>query len=293
MATAIQDFTTEDMEYLRHGDDALMLRLYRPAGAGPFPVVIDLHGGAWTNGDLNGCKDRAEVLVASNLAVAALDFRQGGDGYLACMADINYATRWLKANAAELGLDAARVGIGGQSSGGHLAMLSAMRPRDERYAAIELDGAPSVDAVDASVQCVGMAWPVINPLSRYRHALKSRAGAGPSEPADWVGAIPEYHDAYWGDEDTMAEGNPMLLLERGETVEMPPALWVQGRPDIVHDYRDLSSDATVNEPERFAANYRKAGGEMEIAYIDQATRATATSSDPLAAFFRRHLGASG
>ena len=82
----------------------------------------------------------------------------------------------------------------------------------------------------------------------------------------------------------------MLALERGETVEMPPALWVQGQPDVVHDYRDLDSDIDVNEPERFARNYRNAGGEIEVLYIDNAVRSTAASFDPLAAFFRKHLG---
>ena len=36
----------------------------------------------------------------------------------------------------------------------------------------------------------------------------------------------------------MEEGNPMLALERGEDVETPPAIWFQGRPDPVHEYRD-------------------------------------------------------
>jgi hypothetical protein len=88
----------------------------------------------------------------------------------------------------------------------------------------------------------------------------------------------------------MAEGNPMLALERGETVDVPPAIWVQGRPDVVHDYRDLDSEIDVNEPERFAQNYRKAGGEIEVLYIDNTVRSTAASFDPLTAFFRKHLG---
>ena len=87
----------------------------------------------------------------------------------------------------------------------------------------------------------------------------------------------------------MEEGNPTLALERGEAVEMPPALWVQGQPDVVHDYRDLDSDVDVNEPERFVQNYRKAGGEIELVYIDNKVRSTAASFDPLAAFFRKHL----
>ncbi len=87
----------------------------------------------------------------------------------------------------------------------------------------------------------------------------------------------------------MAEGNPMLALENGEAVETPPALWIQGQPDPVHDYRDPDSPRDLNEPERFAANYRDAGGDIEIAYIDQGERSTTASSDPLAAFLCKHL----
>jgi acetyl esterase len=283
MATRTQDYTTDDIEYLRHGDRPLMLRLFRPAGTGPFPVVVDLHGGAWCNGGLAGCDDRDAVLAEAGLAAASLDFRQAADGYPTSLADINYAIRWLKAHAGDLRLDADRIGLSGQSSGGHLAMLVAMRPRDARYAAIPLGQGAKYDA---AVRCVGMSWPVINPLSRYRHALRARAGAA---PAGWAEDIPERHDTYWKNEQNMEEGNPMLALERGEKVELPPAMWVQGRPDIVHDYRDPDSPIDANEPERFAQNYRKAGGAIEVVYVEQAERSTAASFDPLAAFFRRHL----
>lgn len=284
MLTEVQQFTTEDIEYLRHGESPLMMRLFRPDAAGPFPVVVDLHGGAWNNGDLNGCRDRDEVLAAAGLAVAALDFRHAGDAYPTSLIDINYAIRWLKAHAGELRLSADRVGISGQSSGGHLAMLAAMRPSDPVYAGIELVGGAS--SIDATVRCVAMSWPVINPLSRYRHALRSRAA---EPPAAWVGNIPESHDRYWKTDQNMADGNPMLALERGEAVETPPALWVQGRPDDVHNYRDPESDLGVTEPERFAHNYRKAGGEIELLYVDQAVRSTAASFDPIARFLCDHL----
>lgn len=91
----------------------------------------------------------------------------------------------------------------------------------------------------------------------------------------------------------MAEGNPMLALENGETVETPPALWIQGQPDPVHDYRDPDSPLDLNEPERFAENYRQAGGDIEVLYIDQETRSTNASADPLAKFLRKQLLASG
>jgi len=255
MPTETLDIAITDIEYLRHGDAPLAMRLFRPAASRPHPVVLDLHGGAWNKGDLGGCQARCEYIAATGIAMAAIDFRQAADGYLATMADINYAVRWLKAHAGEHGLDPDRVGITGQSSGGHLAMLSAM-----------------------------LTWPVINPLSRYNHAKRARASGD-----GWVGDIPERHDIYWKDEAAMAEGNPMLALERGETLATPPALWVQGRPDIVHDYRDPDSPRDLNEPERFAANYRDAGGDIEIVYIEQDNRASQTAHAPLADFFHRHL----
>lgn len=287
MATRTEDIATEDFTYLTHGDRALKLRLFRPAGkgagAGPHPLVVDIHGGAWNTGDLTDCQVRDEALAAAGFAAAALDFRQAADRYPTSLADINYAVRWLKSRAPELGIDAGRIGYSGQSSGGHLAMLAAMRPRDSRYAGIPLDGG---DGIDATVRCVGMQWPVINPLSRYRHALRRRAS---DDPPGWVGDIPERQETYWGSETAMAEGNPMLALENGQAVETPPAVWIQGTPDEVHDYRDTDTGADVNEPERFARDYRAAGGEIDVVYIDQADRATASIA-PLVAFFRKHLG---
>jgi hypothetical protein len=157
-----------------------------------------------------------------------------------------------------------------------------MRPNDPRYATAALPaGSP---AVDATVRCVAMSWPVINPLSRYRNAVRGRA-AGET----WVGDIPERQGSFWKNDENMTDGNPTLLLERGEKVPLLPALWVQGRPDQVHDYRDPESPVPLNEPERFAANYRKAGGAIELLYIDNAARQSAASYDPIAAFFLKQM----
>jgi acetyl esterase/lipase len=53
----------------------------------------------------------------------------------------------------------------------------------------------------------------------------------------------------------MAEGNPVLALERGERIEMPPVLYLQGAKDVAHPRPDL---------DRFVAQYRKAGGQVEL-----------------------------
>ena len=275
------EFTTEDHEYIRH-DKPFKLRLYKPKGAGPFPTIVDLHGGAWGKGSLEECKGRDEVLAKAGLLVAALDFRDGNYGYPSALIDTNYAIRWLKARADQLNTRADLFGISGQSSGGHLAMLAAMRPNDPRYTTVALPaGSP---AVDASVRCVAMSWPVINPLSRWRNAQRGKA-AGEA----WVGDILERQGSFWKNEENQKEGNPMLMLERGEKVPLLPALWVQGRPDGVHDYRDPESPVPMNEPERFTAAYRKAGGKIELIYIENDKRQSGASWDPVAKFFLEQL----
>jgi acetyl esterase/lipase len=194
----------------------------------------------------------------------ALDFRSGDEApYPASVQDINYAVRWAKANAKSLKTRPELIGLSGQSSGGHLAMLVAMRPDDPRYAAIPLPaGTPPQDA---SVRCVAMSWPVINPLSRYRHAKRAQASANPPQ---WPPGIIARQDAYWQGEANMAEGNPMLALERSEAVRTPPAIWFQGRGDLLHDYKDEDASFAGNEPQRFVANYRKAGCKIALDYIE-------------------------
>jgi acetyl esterase len=283
MTSASFDYTVGDFNYIEHEDGPQRLRLFMPVGPGPFPLVVDLHGGAWCNQDLKDCEPRDLILARNGFAVAALNFRHAGSGYPTSLVDINYAIRWLKAHAGKLNLRADAVGLSGTSSGGHLAMLSAMRPSDPRYTAI---ASPDGAKVDASVKAVVMQWPVINPLSRYRNAVKQKASENP--PA-WVGDIPSRHDLYWKTEAAMEEGNPVMLLERGEKVQLPPTLWIQGRPDPVHDYKDPVGTFDGNEPERFAHNYRKAGGSLELLYIDNDNRGGPNSSNPTAEFFRKHL----
>jgi acetyl esterase len=280
----VPQITTENICYLRHGERQIMARVFKPEGARPFPCYVDLHGGAWNNGDLADRTGLGEYLAERGYVMVTLNFRHGPDGYPTTLADINYGVRWAKAHAKELKIKPDQVALGGASSGGHLAMLAAMRPNDSRYAAIPLpSGSP---AVDANVQGVIMLWPVINPLSRYRNAI--RRSAEPNPPAFSIG-MKEKHDTYWKTEANMAEGNPTLILERGEKAVMPPAIWIQGRPDEVHDYHDPDSNFAGNEPERFVSNYRKAGGDIEITYFDNAKRNTEATHAPVHDFLKKHL----
>src|ERR1700737_490744 len=99
----------------------LMARIYQPKGPGPFPTVLDLHGGAWNRKDRFAEEPMDRALAASGLLVVAVDMTVAPEApYPACVQDANYAVRWLKVNAATWNGDAASIGVYGSSSGGHV-----------------------------------------------------------------------------------------------------------------------------------------------------------------------------
>ena len=143
----------------------------------------------------------------------------------------------------------------GNSSGGHQAMLLAMRPFDRRYDALPPPaGSP---AADATVRCVIMCSPVIDPLGRYHYAKALKAGGPPYPPL--VDEVLPCHDAYWQSEAAMADGDPALALEKGESVSLPPVLYLQGTEDLAHPRPHL---------DRFVAAYRRAGGSVDLELFD-------------------------
>ena len=115
-----------------HTDGGVPLRLYRPAGIGVRPVLVYFHGGGWTIGDLDThdvlCR---QLCVASGAAVVSVDYRMGPENrFPAAVDDCLAATRWVQREAAALGLDPARLAVGGDSAGGNLAAVVALALRD-------------------------------------------------------------------------------------------------------------------------------------------------------------------
>src|SRR3979411_1150843 len=98
------DVTVTEVELRRNAAGRmLMARIYQPAGAGPFPTVLDLHGGAWKRKDRFAEEPMDRALAASGLLVVAVDMTLAPEApYPACVQDANYAVRWLKAQAASL-----------------------------------------------------------------------------------------------------------------------------------------------------------------------------------------------
>lgn len=229
-----------DVPYRQDAGYTLLARVYRPDGPGPFPSLLDVHGGVWSGGSRQSDALMDLQLASSGLVVVAVDFRLSPQHpYPAQVTDVNYATRWLKSRAAEFRADAATLGGIGASSGGNTVALSALRPHDPRYACLPLPGAPDQDA---SLAYVVAMWSVLDPVARYGYAKEARAD------------LASRTEAYFPSEEAMRDGSPQHVVERGEAEALPPFLIIQGTAD---------ANIPNSIPRRFEETYRKAGGAAE------------------------------
>ena len=220
----------------------LMARIYQPDGAGPFPMVLDLHGGAWTRKDRYAEEPMDRALAASGVVVVAIDMTLSGEApYPANIQDANYGVRWLKSKAAEWRADPSSVGIYGSSTGGHIGVLLAMRPRDARYNAIPLEGGGSIDA---TVAYVAARSPITDPYARWQQAEKMKR-------EQLINASKQYFKPW----ESIHEANPQEMLERREQVSLRPLLFMQG---------ELDDNVLPAVQKKFAETYRAAGGDVQF-----------------------------
>src|SRR5258708_6349249 len=220
----------------------LMARIYQPVGAGPFPVVLDLHGGAWARKDRTAEQPMDRAIASSGVLVVAIDMTLSGEApYPACVQDASYGVRWLKHPAAEWKGDASTLGVYGSSSGGHVAELLAMRPNDKRYNAIAFAEAPSLDT---NILYVATRSPISNPFTRWEQALRK-----PSEN------LQKASKAFFNPWESIHEASPQEILERKEKVVLKPLLIMQG---------ELDDNVLPTEQQKFADSYKRAGGDVQF-----------------------------
>jgi acetyl esterase/lipase len=224
----------------------LMARIYQPQGAGPFPTVLDLHGGAWRRKDRLAEEPMDRAIAASGVLVVAIDMRLSEEApYPASVQDANYGVRWLKSKAADWNGATSKIGVYGSSTGGYVAQLLAMRPRDPRYNAIPLPAAPTLDA---TVAYIATRSPISDPYARFQQAERMKRD----------GMI-ENSRIYFNPWASIFEGNPQLILERREPLTLVPMLIMQGA---------LDDNVLPAIQEKFAAAYRAAGGACELTVFE-------------------------
>jgi len=186
--------------------DGVPVRVYRPAGvpdATRLPALVFFHGGGWVIGDLETHDVLCRQLTAeAGITVVAVDYRLAPEHKFPASADDAWtATKWVAAHAGELGVDAAKLAVGGDSAGGNLAAVVALQARDAGAPKISLQVLlyPVTD-VGAETQSYrdladgylltrdGMRWFIAHYLGKPQDAEDWRAS--PSRAKSLAGVAP-------------------------------------------------------------------------------------------------------
>jgi acetyl esterase len=208
----------------------LPVRVYTPRGRGPFPVVVFFHGGGWVLGSLDTHDPFCRALCAgAGCVVVSVGYRLAPEHrFPAAVDDSLAATRWVADHAAEVGGDATRIAVAGDSAGGNLSAVTALRIRDE--------GGPALRGQLLIYPVLGYHTP---PTPSY------------IENAEGYGMTRETMVWFW--EQDLADGSqaahphaaPLLAAELGG---LPPALVITAEYDVLRD-----------EGERYVERLRSAG----------------------------------
>ncbi|MCZ2815931.1 alpha/beta hydrolase [Modestobacter sp. VKM Ac-2984] len=261
------------------GARPLELDLYLPAGDGPHPVALFLHGGGWRLGSRHTAgpmyRDANpppfEQVAAAGIAVASLDYRLSGEAlWPAQLHDAKAAVRWLRSRAGELGVDADRIAAWGESAGGHLAELLGLTTD------AALEGEVGVTGPSSAVSTV-VAWYAPSDVA----VVATDIGNDPADPdsreSQLLGA-PVSAVA-----DRAAEASPITHVSPAA----PPVLLLHGRAD-----RFVATAQSQRLHDALAA----AGTDVELHTYDGAdhmwlgTPEVATDAlDRTITFLRRHL----
>ena len=124
---AVPDNVTfeRDITYAEAGGAKMQLNLARPKNAtGPLPAVLCIHGGGFRAGSREGYNKLCLTLAQHGFVAATISYRLApAHQFPAAVHDTKAAVRWLRANAAKLGINPERIGVTGGSAGGHLAQF--------------------------------------------------------------------------------------------------------------------------------------------------------------------------
>lgn len=241
------DISITEVEYRRNPQGrALRARIYQPQGAGPFPVMVDLHGGAWNAKDRFAEQPMNRAVAESGVLVVAIDLTLASQApYPASVQDANYGVRWVKMHAAQWKGDASTLGLYGSSSGGHVGELLVLRPDDPRYNALPLAGGAGINA---RVAYMAARSPISDTWMRYVNAEEKKR-------ANMI----KNNRAYFVPFDGIHEANPQEILERREKVSFVPLLVMQGAMD---------DNMLPRFQQRFVETYRAAGGDVSFTVFE-------------------------
>lgn len=220
---------------------SLPVRIYTPAGNGPFPIVVYFHGGGWVIANLNVYDGGARGLAkAANAVVVSVDYRLAPEAKFPAQHDDALATyKWAVANAASINGDAKRMAVAGESAGGNLALATALAAREQNltmplHVVAMYPITQATDLATPSYVDSAQAKPLNKPMMEWfaKHAL--------GKPSD--------------------KKDPRIDLVNANLKGLPPVTLINARID------PLRSDADL-----LAASLKKAGVKVEHKIYDGVT----------------------
>lgn len=200
---------TLNIEYAKPNGVSLLLDVQVPEGKGPFPTVIVVHGGGWVNGNKRTyVPPLLPPLTAAGFVWFTIDYRLAPKAtFPAPMEDVHAAIRWVKAHAREYKVDGKRIALMGESAGGHLVAMAAVK-------------AGKAEQVAAVVDFYG-------PHDLLRRA-KDRGEIGPNVTR--LLGIPEKMDE--AAVAKVTDASPIRYVRKG----LPPFLFIHGTKDAQVPY---------------------------------------------------------
>lgn len=180
-----------DAQTIAYGDDRLQQMLFWPGSSRNAPVIVFVHGGGWSRGDMRMMvgSDKLRNWQAQGYAVVSVNYRLVPDATVEQQAsDVASAVAHLRSNAAELGLDAGRIVLTGHSAGAHLVALVGTDPQYLRGIGMSHSDLRGVLSLD------GAAYDVRRQIEDGNRVMQNTyAAAFGSDPARQRALSPTFH----------------------------------------------------------------------------------------------------
>jgi acetyl esterase len=227
-------------------------RLYVPSappGQAPPPLLVYYHGGGWVNGDLDTHDGPCRFLaVHSGAAVLAIDYRLAPEHpFPAAVEDAAAAYSWTRAGAEQLGLDPARIAVGGDSAGANLAAVVSLLAREEDapLPAMQLLIYPVTESAAEMPSRLTFAegFLLTRPDMDYFEDRYLPPGADRADPrvsvlrAEDLSGLPPAYVAVAGFDPLRDEG--VAFARRLREAGVPTALRLH--PDLIHTFANLTA----------------------------------------------------
>lgn len=238
----------EDITYRIVNEQELKLDLAMPTGDGPFPAIVFVHGGGWIMGNRSRYWYETEEAAQRGFVAATISYRLSKtgidtpsvDGFPAALEDVKAAIRFLRSNRHEFRIDAKRIGVVGESAGGHLALLAGLTQPSDGF-----EGSPPKNVPSSSVQAIvnisgatDLA-PLWKSSERIRPVLVILLGGTPQAEAD----------AY-------RRASPIQYARK----DAPPILTIHGASDSL---------VPAQQARRLDAAVKKAGGRHTLLILPE------------------------